>query len=195
MMKKLDSQSLPEQIVDPKNALSKSQSFGLNWRRGLVAVLLCFTLVIAGCQTKAPSQFAQVQRESTTRGATPAVAKDATKGGEFNKFFPKPQAGYERVYTQEKKGFAEAKLKKDGKDQAMLAVSDTKSLPTAAAKFENAKSSIAGYPSVDLGTTQTSVLVADRYQVKVISKAPDFSKDDRVAWIQKFDLIGLSKLK
>lgn len=167
----------------------------LNWRTGVVAVLLCFTLAITGCQVKAPSQFDQVQKESTTRGAAPAVAKDATKGGEFNKFFPKPQAGYERVYTQEKKGFAEAKLKKAGVDQAMLAVSDTKSLPSAAAKFQDAKASIAGYPSVDLGTTQTSVLVADRYQVKVISKAPDFTKNDRVTWIQKFDLAGLAKLK
>lgn len=167
----------------------------LNWRRSLVAVVLCFTLAIAGCQAKMPSQFEQAQKESTARGAAPAVAKDATKGGEFNKFFPKPQAGYERVYTQEKKGFAEAKLKKDGKDLAMLAVSDTKSLPSAAAKFESAKSSVSGYPSIDLGTTQTSILVADRYQVKVISKAPDFSKEDRVEWIQKFDLTGLAKLK
>jgi hypothetical protein len=186
-MTKLDSQlDLPSH---------KKTAPWLDWRRGLVAVLLCFTLAIAGCQAKAPSQFDQVQRESTAKGAMPAVAKDATKGGEFNKFFPKPQAGYERVYTQEKKGFAEAKLKKDGLDQAMLAVSDTKSLPSAAAKFQSAKSSIAGYPAVDLGTTQTSVLVADRYQVKVISKAPGFSKDDRVDWIQKFDLTGLAQLK
>jgi hypothetical protein len=186
MMTKLDSQ----------NSSSKtSQGDWLNWRRGLVAVLLCFTLAIAGCQAKVPSQFDQVQKESTAKNAMPAVAKDATKGGEFNKFFPKPQDGYERVYTQEKKGFAEAKLKKDGKDQAMLAVSDTKSLPAAAAKFESAKSSVSGYPSVDLGTTQTSILVGDRYQVKVISKAPDFSKDDRIEWIQKFDLTGLAKLK
>ena len=127
--------------------------------------------------------------------ATPAVAKDATKGGEFNKFFPKGQNGYERVYTQEKKGFAEAKLKKDGKELAMLAVTDTKSLPAAAAKFANAKASIAGYPSVDMGTPHTSVLVNDRYQVKVISKAPTFGKDARAEWIQKFDLTGLSKLK
>jgi hypothetical protein len=168
---------------------------GFNWRQGLVGLLLCFTIAIAGCQAKGPSQFDQVQKDSTAKGAAPAVAKDATKGGEFNKFFPKPQEGYERVYTQEKKGFAEAKLKKDGKELAMLAVSDTKSLPSAAAKFQSAKSSISGYPSVDLGTTQTSVLVADRYQVKVISKAPDFDKADRTDWIQKFDLTGLAKLK
>lgn len=181
-MTKCDSQDSPK-------------SHWLSWRRGLIAVMLCVTLTIVGCQAKVPSQFEQVQKESTAKGAAPAVAKDATKGGEFNKFFPKPQEGYERVYTQEKKGFAEAKLKKDGKDLAMLAVSDTKSLPSAAAKFQTAKSSISGYPAVDLGTTQTSVLVADRYQVKVISKDPDFDKEDRTDWIKKFDLTGLAKLK
>jgi hypothetical protein len=168
---------------------------GFDWRKGVLTVLLCFTLVIAGCQSKTPSQFAQVQQESTQRNAKPAVAKDATKGSEFNKFFPKAQAGYDRVYTQEKKGFAEAKLNKDGKNVAMLAVSDTKSLPSAATKYQSATAKIAGFPSVDMGTTQTSVLVGDRYQVKVISKAPDFDKADRVSWIEKFDLKGLARLQ
>jgi hypothetical protein len=160
-----------------------------------MALVLCATLAIAGCQTKAPSQFDQVQKDSTARNATPAVAKDATKGGEFNKFFPKGQDGYERVYTQEKKGSAQAKLKKDGKELAMLAVSDTKGVPGAADKFTNAKTRIAGYPSVDMTDSQTSILVNDRYQVKVISKAPSFDKEDRTEWIEKFDLAGLSKLK
>lgn len=165
-----------------------------NWQKGIVAISLTLVLLISGCQTKPPSQFAQAQQDSSKPKVT-AVAKDATQGGEFNKFFPKPGAGYERVYTQEKKGFAEAKLKKDGKEVAMLAVSDTKSLPSAALKFANATTKIAGYPSVEMGTTQTSVLVKDRYQVKVISKAPSFTKDDRATWIGKFDLKGLEKLK
>lgn len=168
---------------------------GFDWRKGILTILLCFTLVISGCQPKTPSQFAQAQQESTQRKAPPAVAKAATQGSEFNKFFPKAQAGYDRVYTQEKKGFVEAKLKKDGKEVAMLAISDTKSLPTAAAKFANSTTQIAGYPSVELGMTQTSVLVADRYQVKVISRDPGFTQKDRSLWIERFDLKGLEKLK
>ena len=128
----------------------------IDWRKAVMALVLCTTLAIAGCQAKAPSQFDQVQKDSTARNATPAVAKDATKGGEFNQFFPKGQDGYERVYTQEKKGFAEAKLKKDGKELAMLAVTDTKSLPAAAAKFANAKASIAGYPNQRIGERSLS---------------------------------------
>lgn len=163
-----------------------------NGRRALVAVLLVCTLWLTGCQSKPPSQFSQVQQETSQRGAT-AVVKEATKGGEFNKFFPAAQDGYERVYTQEKQGFAEAKLKRDGKEVAMLAISDTRSIPGAAAKYANATETIGGYPAVSIGNTQTSILVGD-YQVKVLSRSPDFTQDDRAAWLTKFDLSGLKQL-
>lgn len=166
----------------------------MNWRRGLVALVMSLVLLVSGCQPKTPSQFAQAQKDSSKPGVV-AVAKDATQGAEFNKFFPGDTGGYDRVYTQEKKGFVEAKLKKGGKEVAMLAISDTKSLPTAAAKFANSTTQIAGYPSVELGTTQTSVLVADRYQVKVISRDVGFTQKDRSLWIERFDLKGLEKLK
>lgn len=170
-----------------------------NWRRAIAPLMLSLLLLVTGCSQKAPSQFAQAQQDSTQKGAQPAVAKDATQGSSFNKFFPKPGDGYERVYTQEKKGFAEAKLKKDGKDLAMLAISDATSDVTAGIsatkKFEKSVTKIAGYPAVDIGTTQTAVLVADRYQVKVLSRNPSFTKADRQAWLQRFDLAGLAKVK
>ncbi|MBD2021789.1 hypothetical protein H6F43_16535 [Leptolyngbya sp. FACHB-36] len=167
----------------------------LNWRRLLAPLLLSVLLLVTGCETKPPSQFSQAQQESTQKKASPAVAKDATQGSSFNQYFPKPSSGYQRVYTQEKKGFAEAKLKKDGKDVAMLAISDTKSTPDAAKKFQTSTQSIAGYPTVEVGATQTAVLVGDRYQVKVLSRDPAFTKTDRQAWIQKFDLKGLAKVQ
>lgn len=159
-----------------------------------VSVCLVGLLLMTGCTQAPPSPFEQAQVESTQRTATPAVAQDATQGSEFNKFFPTPEAGFERVYTQEKKGFAEAKLIKDGKDLAMLAISDTTSLPTAAAKFQNSPNEIAGYPAVEIGTTQTAILVADRYQVKVLSRDPSFTAADRQAWIEKFNLTDLAQL-
>jgi hypothetical protein len=164
-----------------------------DWRKGLFAVLISVTLMVTGCQPKPPSQFADAQAASSKSGAV-AVVKVATQGGEFNKFFPAPDAGYERVYTQEKKGFAEAKLKKDGKEIAMLAISDTRSNPTAAAAFNDSKLTIDGYPSRNLGTTQTSVLVGN-YQVKVISRDVLFTQDDRQVWLKKFNLKGLEGLK
>ena len=172
----------------------------LNWRRAIAPLMLSLLLLVTGCTAaNEPSPFDQAQQESTRKGAQPAVAKNATQGSSFNKFFPKPGNGYERVFTQEKKGFAEAKLKKDGKDLAMLAISDAASDSTggisATKKFEKSVTRIAGYPAVDVGTTQTAVLVSDRYQVKVLSRNPLFTKADRQAWIQRFDLAGLAKLK
>jgi hypothetical protein len=164
-----------------------------NWRRSMFALLLVCVLWITGCQPKAPSQFSQIQKETAKPGVA-AVAKVATQGGEFNQFFPKAIDGYERVYTQEKKGFAEAKLKKAGQEVAQLAISDTRSIAGAAAKYSNATEKIGGYPAVMVGNSQTSILVGN-YQVKVLSRNPSFTAADRAAWLTKFDLNGLSKLK
>lgn len=166
-----------------------------NWRKALAPILLSVLLLVTGCAPKAPGRFDQAQKESTQRGAQPAVSKTAEQGSSFNKFFPKSGDGYDRVFSQEKKGFAEAKLKQGGKDVAMLAISDTTSMPAAATKFKSSTSKISGYPALEIGTTQTALLVADRYQVKVLSRDPSFSQADRQEWIQKFDLNGLSKLK
>jgi len=38
-------------------------------------------------------------------------------------------------------------------------------------------------------------LVNDRYQVKILSRDPSFTKADRVQWLQKFDLKALAKMK
>ena len=163
-------------------------------RRVLAAVLLSILLLTTACSTKAPSRFDQVQQESTKQRSGQAVVKIATQGSKLNKFFPSSEDGYDRVYTQEKKGFSEANLKKGGKVVAQLAISDTSSIPGAAAKFANSTEKIGGYPAVKVGNTQTSVLV-DKYQVKVISKSPSFTASDRAAWIEKFNLDGLATLK
>lgn len=163
-------------------------------RRILAALLLSVLLLITACTPKEPGRFDQVQKESTQQKSGQAVAKNATQGGEFNKFFPSADGGFERVYTQEKKGFAEAKLKKDGKDVALLSISDTTSTPTAAAKFSNSTKKIDGYPAVEVGNTQTAILVG-KYQVKALSRDPSFTASDRAAWIEKFNLAGLAKLQ
>jgi len=162
-------------------------------RRILAALLLSVFLLTTACTAAPPSRFDQAQQESSRQRSGQAVAKDATQGSEFNKFFPAPGGGYDRVYTQEKKGFAEANLKRDGKVLAQLAVSDTTSTPGAAAKFSNSTRQIAGYPAVQIGNSQTAVLVG-KYQVKVLSKDPTFTAADREAWIKKFNLAGLAKL-
>ncbi|MBK1986133.1 hypothetical protein A0J48_000950 [Sphaerospermopsis aphanizomenoides BCCUSP55] len=163
-------------------------------RRLLASLLLSILLLTTACSPKAPNRFDQVQQESTKQKTGQAVAKNATQGSQLNAFFPEGEDGYERVYTQEKKGFSEANLKKGGKVVAQLAISDTTSTPGVAAKYANSTQKIDDYPAVELGKTQTSVLVG-KYQVKVISKDPLFNASDRADWIEKFDLDGLAKLK
>ena len=162
--------------------------------RQVFVVFAVSLLLLTSCATQAPSRFEQAQQESSQRGSS-AVVRESESGGSFNKFFPPSGGGYERVYTQEKKGFAEAKLKKDGKEMAVLAISDILNNPSAAKKFEKSSQKIGGYPAVSQGKTGTAVLVGDRFQVKVLSRDPSFSQGDRQAWLEKFDLKGLSKLK
>lgn len=163
------------------------------------ALLLIGLLAVGGCQLTQlkASQPSDTAKWEQIEEQTPAVAVDkkaVINGGEFNKFFPGNGAGYERVYTQEKDGFAEAKLKQDGNTLAMLSVSDTITNPNAITKYQNSERALAGYPLAEVGSTATSVLVADRLQVKVLSRDPDFTSADREAWLEKFDLTGLAKL-
>jgi hypothetical protein len=167
-----------------------------NGRRILAALMLSLLLLTTACTaTQAPGRFDQAQEQSSQQKSGQAVAKTATQGSQFNRFFPPANDGFQRVFTQEKKGFAEAKLKQGGKDVAMLSISDTSSLPVAAAKFKNSTKTIGGYPAVEIGKSQTAVLVGDRYQVKVLSRDPSFTASDRASWLQKFNLNDLAKFQ
>lgn len=167
----------------------------LRWRRFLAPILLSLLLFVSACSHTPPSRYDQVQKDTTQRNAPSAVAKDATQGSSFNKFFPRSVSGYQIVPAQEKKGFAEYKVNQAGKNVAMLSISDTSGIASAASKFENSTTKIAGYPAVEQGQNITAVLVGGRYQVKVQSRDPAFTKADRAAWVQKFDLRGLANLK
>lgn len=164
------------------------------WLRRLAPLMVCLVLLVTACSS-APSKYDQAQKDTTGFGSPAAVDKKAEKGGTFNAFFPGDQGGYKVIPYQEKKGFAEYKLEGDGKTLAMLTISDTTSIPTSASKYSAATETVSGFPAVDQGTTATGVLVNDRYQVKVLSRDPSFTKEDRVAWLQKFDLKGLAQLK
>ncbi|NEP01852.1 MAG: hypothetical protein F6K58_24990 [Symploca sp. SIO2E9] len=161
----------------------------------LAPLLLSTLLLVASCAQQPPSRFEPAQQESTQVKSGQAVTKDATQGAKFNRFFPASSDGYQRVFAQEKKGFAQAKLKKEGKEVAVLSINDISSNPTAADKYKQSSKKIGGYPSVEQGTKATAVLVSNRYQVKVQSRVPSFTASDREAWLQKFDFNGISQLK
>ncbi|MGK7897920.1 MAG: hypothetical protein AB4372_30955 [Xenococcus sp. (in: cyanobacteria)] len=166
----------------------------ISWRRIFGMTLAGILFFVTACTSAPPSRFDQAQQESTSRGAS-AVVKESEAGGSFNRYFPKAASGYKVTFSQEKKGFAEAKLKQDGKDVAVMAISDTLNNPTAKKKFQNSTNQIKGYPVVSQGKTGTAVLVGDRFQVKVLSRNSSFTENDRLDWLKKFDLSGLARLK
>jgi hypothetical protein len=166
-----------------------------NWRKGLIPIVLSLMLLLSGCFQKEPSRFAQAQKDTTTRGATPAVVKDAEQGSSFNKFFPADGNGYDRVFSQEKKGFAEAKLNKGGKNVAVLSVSDTSSSPLAAKKYEKSTEKLNGFPLLVEAPVKSTGVLVNQFQVKVASRDVSFTEANRLEWLKKFNLAGLSKLK
>jgi hypothetical protein len=159
----------------------------------LLPILLTFALGSASCAPNAPSRYDQAQQDTSQKGAK-AVSKEAVNGTQFNKLFPKSGDGFSMVPSQEKLGFAEYKVNKGGKNVAVLSINDTISNPSAADKYKQSTTKIAGFPAVEQGSQGTGILVGDRFQVKAQSRDASFTKQDRATWLQKFNLNGLAKL-
>lgn len=177
-------------------------------RKILAPFLISVLLLVTACgQTQAPSRWDKAQQESTQKPAAKQTTADkstaqnqnlpkkAVAGGKLNKYFPASGSGFDRVFAQEKSGFAEAKLNKGGKNVAVLSINDLAANPSAGDKFKSSTKKISGYPAVSQGANITAVLVANRYQVKVQSRDPSFTASDREAWLSKFNLGGLASLK
>ncbi len=156
------------------------------------AFVLLTLMTLPGCQ-KEPTRWDEVQQE--TRRNAPAVSKEALPGATFNKMFPKPEGDFDVVYTQEKPGFAQAKLVKKGQDVATLAIFDTVSNPEAAEKYKGTQETFEDYPIIEIGNNGTGLLVGGRYQIQIRSTDASFSKFDREDWLKKFDLANLAKLQ
>lgn len=193
----------------PSRSASLSWMTG-SWLSGPVLAAALALLVCSGCEAEPPSRWEAADRatnEDAPRpqtGEAPAVNTQAlpgdtshvVAGGEFNKFFPQVESPWDIVFKQEKQGFAQASLQRDGTEVATLSISDTESNPAAAEKFRTATEKIDGYPSATSGSLGTAILVDDRFQVQVRS-APEkgLSADNRVEWLKKFDLTGLEALR
>jgi hypothetical protein len=157
---------------------------------------LALALVLAACGAQEePSRWDEAQQTSTSNGQL--AMDEAVPGSAFNPFFPgtaAENAGFDLTFTQEKDGFAEAALRRDGTQVALLSVSDTATNPEATEKYQDATSELAGYPLYEAEPV-TAVLVEDRFQVQVFSETDDFSADDRAFWLQQFDLEGIAALQ
>jgi hypothetical protein len=158
---------------------------------GRLLTLLGICLVaLTGCR-KEPSRWDKAAEAPAPAKVEPAAPEQ--EGSAFNRVFPADGVeGYKRIFTQEKTGFAEAKLQKDGKDLATLAISDVMGDAAAAAKFGKSTEALAGSPLVTVGKNQSALLVKGRYQVKVSSQT--LGPDARKQLLGKFNLAALSAL-
>jgi hypothetical protein len=122
-------------------------------------------------------------------------SSQVVNGTAFNRLFPEPDEGDQLVFTQEKRGFSEARLKHGGQVKALLAISDVTTAPEARKKFETSQSSLQGWPLVEQGAQATALLVADRFQIKVIGQGDGLEAEQRQDLIGRFNLRGLAALK
>jgi hypothetical protein len=148
-------------------------------------------LLLLAC-SKEPNRWEAAEQRAEATDGVGAAAAPKVAGGKLNAFFPAAgPGGATRVFTAEKAGYVEAKLKKsDGSELAMLSISEAAA--DALAKFTSASDDVSGFPLVTIGSNQSSALVANKYQVKVSSK--ELAAPDRKAVLASFDLKGLSSL-
>jgi hypothetical protein len=122
-------------------------------------------------------------------------SSQVVNGTAFNRLFPEPDDGDQLVFTQEKRGFSEARLRHGGQVTALLAISDVTTAPEARRKFEASQSSLQGWPLVEQGPQATALLVADRFQIKVIGQGDGLEAEQRQDLIGRFNLRGLAALQ
>jgi hypothetical protein len=121
--------------------------------------------------------------------------QEVVNGTAFNALFPPAPTGTNLVYTQEKRGFSEARLKQGDQALALLAITDTNNAPEARSKFADSSEQLAGWPLVEQGDHASTLLVADRFQVKVIEQNEGLDLEARHQLLDQFDLPGLAKLQ
>jgi hypothetical protein len=120
---------------------------------------------------------------------------EVVNGTAFNRLFPKPELGEQLVFTQEKRGFSEARLKQGDQVKALLAISDVITAPSARTKFAASETLLQGWPLVEQGTQASALLVADRFQVKVIGQGAGLDVEQRHELLEQFNLRGLAALQ
>ena len=121
-------------------------------------------------------------------------SSQVVNGSAFNRLFPMPGTGEQLVFTQEKRGFSQAKLSRGETALALLAISDTATAPEARSKFNDPSALIQGWPLVDQGDRASSLLVSGRFQVKVIGQDAGLDLTQRHDLLAAFDLPALAAL-
>jgi hypothetical protein len=160
---------------------------------GIAWLALVVFMGAGGCSKSEPDRWAQAQKTSSESGV--AVSEQSVAGAEFNRFFPDAQDPWDIVFKQEKTGFAQASLQNEGREMAMLSVSDTSNNPAARDKYRNAIATLNELPRAEIDADTTGVLAGDRYQVQVRSLDPAFGPEEREEWLARFDLEAIGRIR
>lgn len=141
------------------------------------------------------SAVASAAPTSTASAAAAAAVARMVDGQKLSPFLLSASAAgaTERVDRPAKEGFAEAVYKKGKDDLATVTITDTAGVPAVRDDYQGLKETAAGYPLKTSGYTKSAVLVADRFQVQVLS--PRLKAPERKAWLEKMDLKALGAVK
>ncbi len=156
-------------------------------------LLIALAMLASACQKDDKTDGTASAAANKARTADETSGLGAARRGDaatLTRYFPPAGTdGAEQSVTAERDGYAEARLRREGKELATLTIEDLGGNGNARAKFQGASERVNGFPVTSVGD-ETTLLVKDRYQVRVTSSA--LRHDDRKVWLGKFDLYGLS---
>lgn len=166
-----------------------------------MVLAVTWSLTAVGC-SKEPDRWEAAQKSAEQKADAPPKNPDAApppaavEGKKLNAFFPPEEfEAMKRTFTVEKDGFVEATLKDaKGTEVAKLAITDSSATnEDAKAKYAAATEKVGAWPLTTTGKNKSSVLVADRYQISIMSQK--LAAAERKSLFERFDLAGLATLK
>ncbi|MBW4476292.1 MAG: serine/threonine protein kinase [Tolypothrix brevis GSE-NOS-MK-07-07A] len=175
----------------------KNKKFIYIMSSALIVMLAGLLIYYYITRKKPPSPFNQVAQDSS-RQKSGQVSPDSSANQrdyffryDFSKFFPLSDSEFQIVSSEQTAYHLKFFMKKDVKIVAALSISDIEDKNPYPANFANITKKIAGYPAiVDINNT---IILVGEFEVRVRSIDSSFTASDRIEWIQKFDLSGLSK--
>ncbi len=133
--------------------------------------------------------------ETDAGDAEPAKLLRRTKA-DLNRAVPQDGTdGLSRVAVAEDpvRGYVEWKFQREGRDVVAIIIVDVTHDAIARSRFEGVSEKVNDYPVVTFGEHQSSLLVAEKFQVKATSLSLDH--EARKAWLAKCDLASLVSQK
>lgn len=158
--------------------------------------LLALALTLGGCKKDLPPSpskpvIVDAAPPAVLGPPVPAKRQETKPGADLKIYFPGDGVlGTKRTFTQEKLGFAEAKVQQGGKDLAVLSITDALNDADAKGKFANTAEKLDDAPVISIGKTQSAALVKGRYVLTVDSQILDDQR--RKTWLTHFNVKALS---